>query len=98
MNREQVIELARAAGFQTGSINQADGSFGYHWVAPIGNGCIVELERFAALVAAAEREACAELCAKSADDCMSEGNSNGEYVAMYLRDYIVARGQKKETK
>jgi len=46
MNREDIIRMAREAGIRDCTCN---GEFG----------C---LERFAALVAAAEREACAKLC------------------------------------
>ena len=46
MNRDDIIKLAREAGWQ-----YADGDNGYN-----------PLWRFAALVAAAEREACAEIC------------------------------------
>ena len=46
MNREEVIRMAREAGFA------------YSWSEAAGEA----LERFAALVAAAEREACAKFC------------------------------------
>ena len=46
MNREDIIRMAREAGIRDCTCN---GEFG----------C---LERFAALVAAAERKACAEIC------------------------------------
>ena len=46
MNREDIIRMAREAGWQ-----YADGDDGYN-----------PLWRFAALVAAAEREACAKVC------------------------------------
>ena len=58
MNREDIIKLAREAGFA------------YSWSEAAGEA----LERFAALVAAAEREACAELCermARRTDDIRS---------------------------
>ena len=53
MNREDVIRMAQEAGFVTLSINEDT------W--------IPYLERFAELVASAEREACAEICKKHAD-------------------------------
>lgn len=49
MNREEIIRLAREAGV-----------FEVSYPHPAGN--MVEVERFAALVAAAEREACAAIC------------------------------------
>jgi uncharacterized protein (DUF2126 family) len=56
MTRDDIIRLAREAGFVRVVATHADGSL-TTTVAPIE-----ELERFAALVAAAEREACAQLC------------------------------------
>lgn len=60
MTRDDLITMARQAGFQTGVIHAADGSPAFQLVQAIGTGCIVELEHFAALVSAAEREACAK--------------------------------------
>lgn len=63
MTRDELMNLAREAGFQTGVIHDRDGQPLYPLVQPLGQaGCAVELERFAALVAAAEREACAKVC------------------------------------
>jgi len=51
MNREDIIQMAREAGFEELFKDSHD------WV------CFTEeIERFAALVAAAEREACARVC------------------------------------
>jgi hypothetical protein len=47
MNRDDIIRMAREAGFFGADIRYQDSG---------------ELEAFAALVAAAEREACAKLC------------------------------------
>ena len=55
MTRDDIIRLAREAGFVRVVAIHADGSL-TTTVAPIK-----ELERFAALIAAAEREACAKL-------------------------------------
>ena len=49
MTQEDVVRMAREAGV-----------FEVSYPHPAGN--MVEVERFAALVAAAEREACAEIC------------------------------------
>ena len=58
MSKSELIRMAREAGFaintRTGDINASHGS--YNWIISR------ELERFAALVAAQEREACAQLC------------------------------------
>ena len=62
MNREKLIALAREAGFRAGAIFLSDGE-SLPFVAPVSaTSCIVELERFAALVAAHEREKCALVC------------------------------------
>ncbi len=66
MNREDIIRMAREAGIRDCTCN---GEFG----------C---LERFATLVAAAEREACAKVCEDSV-----------EYAADTLAQAIRARGQ-----
>lgn len=70
MNRDEIIEMARQAGFQTGAYDYADGNGGLPFIAPIASGnCLPEIERFAALVSEKEREACAALC-----DQATEGN------------------------
>jgi len=59
MTTDEIIAMAREAGFRTGQINLSNGP-PVPFIAPAsGTNCMVELERFAALVAAAEREACA---------------------------------------
>lgn len=60
-----VIEMAREAGFSTGTRDYADGEGGHPFVVPVASGsCLHELERFAALVRADERLK----CIKDADD------------------------------
>ena len=49
MNREDIIRMAREA-----KLSNEIGAFGYPY--------LPELERFAALVASTEREACAKVC------------------------------------
>ena len=51
MNREDIFRMAQEAGFE--------GCAELSWESVI---CTEELEAFAALVASAEREACADLC------------------------------------
>ena len=58
MNREQIIRMAREAGF---SERDAMGRTAF-----LGNS--YDIERFAALVAAVEREACAELAMKGTNE------------------------------
>lgn len=63
MDREQVIQIARQAGFITGTRDYGDGSGGMRYVQSVATGTIlVELEKFAALVEAGEREECAKVC------------------------------------
>jgi hypothetical protein len=74
MNREEIIRMAREAGFQ---VYETDVWITDGW-------WLEELERFAALVAAHEREACASIC-------FQEGPSiDGELIAEAIR----ARGNK----
>ena len=54
MNREDIMRMAREAGWH-------DGLLGVSFTVPL-------LERFAALVAAAEREACAKVCEALGND------------------------------
>ena len=77
MTRDEVIRTARDAGFRTGNITLSSGD-PLPFVAPLSaTTCIVELERFAALIEAAatekaneladqrvvaEHEACAKVC------------------------------------
>ena len=61
MNREDIIRMAREAGFyihnnEIYSMSTQSDQELTEWI-----------ERFAALVASAEREACAEICKKHAD-------------------------------
>jgi len=58
MNREEVIELAREAGMAL-LLEEHAGEYGN---GTLENTPYPELERFASLVAAAEREACAKVC------------------------------------
>lgn len=69
MDREEIIRMAREAG---GLIYEVD------WCFEMEN-----LERFAALVAAAEREACASICFQEAPSI------DGELIAAAIR----ARGK-----
>jgi hypothetical protein len=68
MTHEEIIKLARKAGIA---------KHGLGWTCWEG-----QLERFAALVAAHEREACAKVCDEYGDEY-------GEFIA----DVIRARGQ-----
>ncbi len=67
MTKDEIIAMARQSGFDTYK-NETAGVEGYD--------CTEELERFAALVAAKEREACAQVC-----EGFKQGNS-----ATYIDD------------
>lgn len=62
MTRDEIIKMAREAGFRAGHIDLHN-SDPLPFVAPCSaTDCLPELERFAELVAAAERKACAKIC------------------------------------
>ena len=68
MTRDDIIRMAREAGFRAGHI-ELYGSDPTPFVAPCSaTDCMPELVRFAAIVAAAEREACAKVCEEIEDD------------------------------
>lgn len=69
MNREDIIQMAREAGL----IRAEDSYLTYG------------MERFAALVAAAEREACAKVCEV-------HGNGYGQPMVLMCAQLIRARG------
>ena len=75
MNREDIIRMARETGVEWLMHNQF---YKDH------------LQHFAALVAAAEREACAKVCEDNADD-LSEGDWDS--ACINCADNIRARGQ-----
>ena len=68
MTRDDIIRMAQEAGFRAGHI-ELYGSDPMPFVAPCSaTDCMPELVRFAAIVAAAEREACAKVCDEIEDD------------------------------
>jgi hypothetical protein len=74
MNREDIIRIAQEAGLHIAT--------DVNWMPIIG---LEYAEKFAALVASAEREACAKLCAEWSD------YTNG--IAPTLAERIRARGE-----
>jgi endonuclease IV len=76
MNRDDIIRMAREAGFCDASQLELN----VEWTC-VGS----EIEDFAALVAAAEREACI-------DDCHAEATAEG--IAQRIIERIRARGDK----
>ena len=81
MNRDDIIRMAQAAGFSVGPSRDGPDD---------GWGVGANLERFAALVAAAEREACAKVCEENATD-LSEGDWDS--ACINCANHIRARGQ-----
>jgi len=84
MTRDEIISMAREAGFVF--IEQRDGS-----VLP-EHSTLIEI--FAALVAAAEREACAKLCDEQHDRART---STGAARANFCAEAIRARGEKGQS-
>jgi len=83
MTKEEIIRMAREAGV-----------FEVSYPHPAGN--MVEVERFAALIAAAEREACARVCEDTDIHCVEYQMVLHEDGAQTLRNAaaaIRARGQ-----
>ena len=77
MDREQIIRMAREVGIE----------FDPRWgTCYTGN---VQLERFAALVAAAEREACAKVC-----DVLAVHPEYASDITKVAAQAIRARGEK----
>ena len=75
MNRNEIIRMAKEAGWQNTAILQAD---------------LRALERFAALVAEAEREDCADICDQYSD--IREINTAMGVAALNCAELIRARG------
>jgi hypothetical protein len=91
MTRDDIIRMAREAGFVRVVATHADGSSTTTTVAPIE-----ELERFAALVAAAEREQCERLCDDLERKKWETITTGGELTGVSARDCaaaIRARGE-----
>jgi hypothetical protein len=92
MNREDVIRMAREAGWSGLYTQWAEPTGKPDW-SPFKESLTVpvtmeQIERFAALVAAAEREACAKVC----DDLSDQHSWEGCY-ADECAEAIRARGQ-----
>ena len=91
MNREDIIRMAR----ESGAVFPADGS--YHRFESEEN-----LEAFAALVASAEREACADIAEEESMRGLPDEKPKGVHLKMavaqivcgtFIADAIRARGQ-----
>ena len=83
MTRDDIIKLAAEAGVSIRGHYDETGS------------TPAELQRFADLVAAAEREKCAKVCQDVVDSGMYDGRQ--QYAAAACRDEIRARSEKGTT-
>ena len=101
MNHDEIIAMAREAGFRTGHIDLTIGD-PVPFIAPAsGTSCMWEVLRFAALVAAKEREACVQLV-EAVKHCEQDPLLGAPVIARAinecaddLADAIRARGQKE---
>jgi len=84
MNREDIIRMAREAGFEDGYGGHLFPPGDYmEEVVPVTD----EIVRFAALVAAAEREACAKVCEGiSKDPWTKVGREHAPYMEATAKD------------
>jgi hypothetical protein len=80
MTRDDIIRMAKEASFHCGPNEVYVG----------GYNSTEDLERFANLVAAAEREACAKVC----EEMVIEGDTYGMLYAQVCAESIKARGNK----
>lgn len=89
MDHEEIIAMAKEAGFDMSRLPSIRAANVYGEVND-------ELARFAALVAAKEREACALVCDASVEEWLRLDGSHHELTeAQMLADEIRARGQKE---
>ena len=94
MNQNEIMAMAREAGFRTGHIDLTVGE-PVPFIAPAsGTSCIVEVQRLVALVAekaaAKEREVCAKVC-----DGVENGEGETAGLACECAAAIRARGTKE---
>jgi hypothetical protein len=85
VNRDDIIRMAREAGMERVVKLHSDGTRTVELPHPD------LLERFAALVAAQEREACAEVCEQEVCACC--WSDDAQAAAEHLSERIRARGQ-----
>ena len=92
MTRDDIIRMAREAGMERVVDVHKDGTRTIELPHPD------LLKRFAALVAAAEREACAQLVdSLVASGPVAEVQQRHNWAYMNARDSILARGEREDT-
>ncbi len=91
MTKDEVIRMAREAGLHRQQHNLMSNPVQYRYSY---DGYEENLEAFAALVAAAEREACAKVCEDIFNDPKGNNGDDYYYTRPYLEcaDAIRARG------
>jgi hypothetical protein len=90
MTRDDIIRMAREAGL--GATLTHNGEVG-QWIE--GANWTEELERFAALVAAAERKACAKVCEAIAQQMEDEGEGPTGYIGWVIDCVAAIRARSK---
>ena len=92
MTHEEIIAMAREAGME---VHERKGQIRIGSAVLTGADSTDQVTRFAALVAAKEREACARVCDASVKEWLRLDGSHHELTeAQMLADEIRARGQK----
>jgi len=86
MTRDDIIRMAREAGFRFSDEEGPLLANHAEWQRQL-------FERFAALVAAAEREACAKVCEDASKPHEGEMHSDAQWAGLVLSAAIRARGQ-----
>ena len=98
MNHDDVIRLAKEAGLYVGKNASGVTLIGHKYRRFDNTGMLVHMDvndmaRFAALVAAAEREACAAICDEEAKWASGVGDLNGAGAAVECGYKIRSRGR-----
>jgi hypothetical protein len=81
MTQDEIIEMARQAGFEI-----ENGMFDAKVVCVDGVSITRDLEAFAKLVAAKEREACAKVCEEEAIGAFDNNDVEYEWCAKLIRE------------
>ena len=69
MTNEEILKIAREAGFQTGTTDYQDGNGVQHFIRPLAKENIIgDLLKFAAAMVLIEREECAKICESLIDE------------------------------